>query len=173
MIFYLAPTCTRPNVDIEDVGESLLNPRIRKRMYLFSVNAVVEFNCKIPKEVIYLWNVYHINMTTGQIEQMNVTDNPTHDKSEFLVMGNTLDYGMYMFEFIMDQFSVNFAGESEAIQVIKESYVQIIPTNIAVFGVEAGLSEFQIGNEQPLDLGDLIIFRIVGILSFSVLFTKS
>lgn len=98
------------------------------------------------------WNVYQYNSTTLEWNQMNVTDNPTHESSEILFMGNSLDYGMYKFEFFCDMFFV-FEEQNDAIQTIRISYIEIIPTQIAVFGVEAGMTEIDVGYMQPLDLG--------------------
>lgn len=123
-------------------------------MYLFTVNAEIEFNCKIAYNVSMYWNVYQYNSTTLEWNQMNMTDNPTHESSEILILGNSLEYGMYKFEFFCDMFFV-FEEQNDAIQTIRISYIEIIPTQIAVFGVEAGMNEIDIGYMQPLDLGIL------------------
>ena len=120
-------------------------------MFLFTVNAEVEFNCKIPYNVSMYWNVYQYNSTTLEWNQMNVTDNPTHESSEILILGNSLDYGMYKFEFFCDMFFV-YEEKNDAIQTIRKSYINIIPTQIAVFAVEGGMNEINIGYMQPLDL---------------------
>ena len=70
-------------------------------------------------------------------------------------MGNSLDYGLYKFEFYFEQFFV-YQGQHDSIQVIREAFISIIPTQIAVFGVEAGVSEMEIGYAQALTLGYLI-----------------
>lgn len=149
----LAPSCTPPVVAIEDVGESIDNPRQVRRMNLFSVNAEIDWYCKIEKQFSMYWVLYSVNVTTGEQRQMNISDNPTHDKSEILLMGNVLEYGMYRFDFYLEQFSV-FLEESQALQLIRTSWIEIIPTQIAVFSVEAGLSEMEIGYDQPLILGE-------------------
>jgi hypothetical protein len=84
---------------------------------------------------------------------MNITDNPTWQNSEILITGNTLDYGMYKFEFFCDMFFV-FQGQYDAIQSVRVSYIQIIPTQIAVFAIEGGMNEINVGYMQPLELGN-------------------
>ena len=122
-------------------------------MFLFSVNAQVEYNCKIPYNVSMYWNLYLYNSTTLEWNQMNITDNPTWQNSEILITGNTLDYGMYKFEFFCDMFFV-FQGQYDAIQSVRVSYIQIIPTQIAVFAIEGGMNEINVGYMQPLELGN-------------------
>ena len=58
---------------------------------------------------------------------------------------NTLSYGLYKFQF---QVTVTFNGKSQISSNVAETYVQIIPTGLAVFGLENGVGSVMIGSKQ-------------------------
>ena len=62
---------------------------------------------------------------------------------------NTLDYGFYLVTLKVD---VTYNANSYISSNVALSYFQIIPTGLAVFGIENGVSSVLIGSNQEFNL---------------------
>ena len=83
------------------------------------------------------------------IINIDLSTNPTSASSELVVKENTLDYGIYKFTL---QVPVTYNLVNQITSNLIETYVQIIPTGLAVFAIENGVSSVLIGSRQAFSL---------------------
>ena len=95
------------------------------------------------------WTVTRLD-TGGLL--IDLTSNPTLSTSGIVIQSNTLYYGIYEFKFKVDILVLstrkNFSVEST-------TYIQIIPSGLAVYALANGIQIITIGNEQSLILNPL------------------
>lgn len=87
-----------------------------------------------------------LNKTTNKpIDTVDLSKNPTSKLSELVIKGNKVDYGLYKFElFVNVTFNVSVTLTSNVVY----SYVEVIPSGIAVYSVKNGVSNILIGSNQ-------------------------
>ena len=91
-----------------------------------------------------LWKANLINSDDFSIkEKVNLSSNPSASTNEILVDAYLLAYGLYEFIF---QVKGNWNGIEKVFS--QSTYRKIIPTGIAVFGLENGVSSTTIGLKQ-------------------------
>jgi hypothetical protein len=87
--------------------------------------------------------------TLSLINAIDLSTNPTSTSSELVVKENTLDYGLYKFNL---QVVVTYNLVNQITSNLIETFVQIIPTGLAVFAIQNGVSSVLIGSNQVFSL---------------------
>ena len=87
-------------------------------------------------------------MTLAEISEIDLTSNPTSSSTELLIRENTLEFGLYHFHLkVIVIFNTN-----KNVTNTDETFIEIIPTGLAVFALENGVSSTLIGSQQALTL---------------------
>ena len=82
------------------------------------------------------------------LSEIDLSSNPTSTSTELLIKENTLEYGLYSFKLkVIVYFNSNSNLTNE-----DETFIEIIPTGIAIFGLENGVNSIVIGSQQSLNL---------------------
>ena len=115
------------------------------RSKLFSLSTISSFTCDSNYTYEYTWTLNK----TDTSELINLSNNPTHKKTELVVPAYTLLYGYYEFKFQVNMILIN-SGITLSNTAL--TYIQIIPTGLAIFAIENGVSSQLIGAEQPFVL---------------------
>lgn len=82
------------------------------------------------------------------ISDIDLSSNPTSFSSEILIKENTLEFGLYRFHL---QVIVYFKSKM-SVKNADETLIEIIPTGLAIFGLENGASSTLIGSQQAITL---------------------
>ena len=91
-----------------------------------------------------------LNETTLQpITALNLASNPTSASSVLVIRENTLDYGLYLFSL---EVGVTYNTISFVASNVAQTFIQIIPTGLAVFAIQNGVSSVLIGSLQAFSL---------------------
>ena len=114
------------------------------RSKLFILSTYSSFSCNSNYTYTYTWSL----TKTDTAELIDLTLNPTSTKSELVMPAYTLAYGFYEFRFQVDLLSPEYGTLSNAAL----TYIQIVPTGVAVFGIENGVSAQMIGAQQAFAL---------------------
>jgi hypothetical protein len=86
-----------------------------------------------------------VNSSDGSVLQnISLIKNPTATRSVLSIKGFTLNFGFY--EVIYHVYQIHSPISSS----VSKTYLRIIPSGIAVFGLRNGVREVQIGSEQSL-----------------------
>ncbi len=119
------------------------NPNLVYRSSLFSLSTLTIFSCNSTFTQTNDWKLSRIDVS----KTIDITANPTSITPELVVQANSLEYGLYKFTFQVNVQTVdNFLTNSIS------TFIQIIPTGLAVFAVQNGISSLLIGSRQNLIL---------------------
>ena len=120
------------------------NPKRILRSSLFSLKSVTYFYCNVTSyNMFYTWSL--LNNSTDILSM-----NPTKYSSELVIQSNQLEYGLY-------EFKLQVQISSNGIVRATSKFVEIIPTDIAVYGLFNGVLGIVIGSRQFLTL-DPVLF---------------
>ena len=120
------------------------------RSNLFTVSSVISFYCNTNFTYQNIWTLTQVDpRTLAALSIIDLSANPTSILSELVIKENSLAYGLYKFQF---QVMVTFNGNSQISSNLAETYIQIIPTGLAVFAIENGVSSVLIGTKQSFAL---------------------
>ena len=126
------------------------NPKKIFRSNLFTVSSVISFYCKTNFTYENKWKLTKIDLNTfADLSTIDLSSNPSSQLSELVLNENTLAYGLYRFQF---QVVVKFNGNKQISSNLAETFIEIIPTGLAVFAIENGVSSVLIGTKQSFDL---------------------
>jgi hypothetical protein len=103
-----------------------------------------------------LWNVYKINSADNTPDKNLdlASSNPTRTISEIVFDSNTLTYGTYMFTFTSTYNYINIrTNQLELRTGVLTTYIEVIPSGIAVFGWANGISYSLFGAMQSISIG--------------------
>lgn len=85
------------------------------------------------------------------------SSNPTRTIPEIVFDANTLTYGVYMFTFASTYNYINIrTGALEVRSSLLTTYIEVIPSGIAVFGWANGISYMLFGALQSITIGKKI-----------------
>ena len=112
------------------------NPAIYKRSQLISSTGLTRCVDNLPHNK--KWTMK--SSSTGQ--EIDLTDNPTSDKNELVIQPNTLPYGLYMITY-----GIYSKGDNSLLSQ-QSTFVKVIETGIAVYGLEYGTSNLKLGYAQ-------------------------
>ena len=117
---------------------------------MFSVPTVISFFCNTNFTYQNKWTLTQVDPQTLNIKKIiDLTKNPTSRKSELVIKENFLGYGLYR---LVYQVKVTFNGISQISSNVAETFIQIIPTGLAVFGIKNGVSSVLLGSLQSFNL---------------------
>ena len=135
------------------------SPNLIFRSNLFSVSSIIYFYCSnVTFTSINTWILNQINPVNRSID---LSTNPSSTSTELVIKENTLDYGLYQLTLQVD---VNFNGL--IVSSSAQTYVEIIPTGLAVFALENGVSSVLVGSKQAFNLNpSLYTFDMDGIVT--------
>ena len=148
-ITFSTSTCYEPKVVFE---ESYLStaPSLIYRSNLFSVSTVISFYCNCNFTYQNKWTLTQVDPQTLKILKLiDLTKNPTSKLSELVIKENSLAYGLYKFRYHVE---VTFNGISQIASNVAETFIQIIPTGLAVFAIKNGVSSVLLGSLQSFNL---------------------
>ena len=127
------------------------NPSQIYRSKLFSLSTQLYFACNYSYTLTNVWQLTRLDVP----QNIDLSLNPTWQSSELVIQANTLAYGLYAFSFNV-QISMLTSGNLNGNQTSSvTTYVQIIPTGLAVFAVQNGRSNLLIGSSQVYVLDPL------------------
>jgi hypothetical protein len=113
---------------------------------------MIYFECSLDFTNDKLWSVSKVDQLTGNlIKNIDVTSNPTKLNSELVINSNTLDYGVYRFYFKNGIYFYESAQYKTVSSEI-ETFIEIIPTGLLVFGFTNGVSYMSFGLEQEIEI---------------------
>ena len=125
-------------------------PRIIYRSNLFTVSSAISFYCNTNFTYQNIWTLTQLDpQTFVTLENIDLSIYQSHQSTELVIDENTLAYGLYKFKF---QVIVTFNGNSQISSNMAETYIQIIPTGLAVFAIENGVSSVLLGTKQSFNL---------------------
>ena len=133
------------------------NPKKIFRSNLFTVSSVISFYCNTSFTFQNIWSLTQLDAKSlTSLTTVDLTSIPSSQLSELVILENTLAYGLYKFEF---RVIVTVNGDSQLSSNLAETYVQIIPTGLAVISIENGVSSVLIGTKQSFDLKPSVFSR--------------
>jgi hypothetical protein len=127
------------------------NPQIILRSKLFSLNTATYFSCNSSYTIAYKWSLKLIQNLSSQIS-IDLSSNPSWQSTSLVIQAYTLSYGLYAFNF---QTNVTITKANNVVVALTNNlttYVQIIPTGFAVYGLQNGVSGLLIGTQQSFSL---------------------
>ena len=117
---------------------------------MLTVSSVISFYCNTNFTYQNIWTLTQVSpKNLAPVSIINLSQNPTSQSSELVIKENTLGYGLYMFQF---QVVVSFNGMSQISSNVAVTYMQVIPTGLAVFSIANGVSYVLIGTNQLFSL---------------------
>jgi hypothetical protein len=125
---------------ITPMAYTLSSPAQIFRSSMFSLVTITYFGCNLTYTQANKWTLRRIDILTS----MDLTTNPTSTQSELVIQANTLSYGTYEFTY---QVSINTQNMIPLTSSIS-TYIQIMPTGLAVFALQNGISTLLIGFGQ-------------------------
>lgn len=133
------------------------------RSTLFSVASIIYYYClNVTFTPTITWTLSQIDpLKLTVLKNIDLSKNPTSPSSELVIKENKLDYGLYQFTLQVD---VSFNGN--IVSSFAQTYVEILPTGLAVFALENGVSSVLIGSQQAFYLNPLLYtFDMDGIIT--------
>jgi hypothetical protein len=135
-------------LSIINVG-TLASPYQVNRSDQFSVAASTFYPCTANlTSDVRSWKVY--NASDSSMSQDFAVGNPTSSSSELSFSGNTLSYGTYLFTYTATYSYVDVVLGAMSRTSSVSSYVQVIPSGIAVFGFPSGVQQMLFGCTQSI-----------------------
>ena len=117
---------------------------------MLTFSSVISFYCNTNFTYQNIWTLTLVSpKNLAPLSVINLSTNPTSQSSELVIKENSLAYGLYMFQF---QVLVSFNGMSQISSNVAVTYMKIIPTGLAVFGIANGVSYVLIGTNQLFSL---------------------
>ena len=110
---------------------------------MFSLSTLTIFSCNLSYSQTNTWTLSRIDLP----QVISLTDNPTSTTPELVMPANSLEYGLYQFTF-----QVDIQTSSNALSNSIYTFIQIIPTGLAVFALQNGISSLLIGSKQAFVL---------------------
>ena len=125
------------------------NPSKVFRSKLFSIPSTAAFFCNTDFSQNYVWTLTQLDETTLKpTASVSLASNPTSTSPELVIKENTLDYGLYLFDLkVTVKYNTNSFKSANS-----STYIKIIPTGLAVFAIENGVSTVLIGSNQAFNL---------------------
>jgi len=123
------------------------NPQVILRSKLISLNTACYFMCNLSYTITYRWKLTYINSTSNK--DIDLSSNPTWQSTILVIQANTLVYGLYSFNF---QTNVSISSNNVLLTNNITTYVQIVSTGLAVYGLQNGINGLSIGTQQTLNL---------------------
>ena len=138
------------------------SPNIIFRSNLFSVSSIIYFYCSnVTFTSTNTWTLNQLDAGLKVLKVVDLSTNPTSASTELVIKENTLDYGLYQFSLQVD---VSFNGQ--VVSSLAQTYVQIVPTGLAVFALENGVSSVLVGSKQAFNLNpSLYTFDMDGLIT--------
>jgi hypothetical protein len=110
---------------------------------MFSFTTIIYFGCNFTYTQINQWLLNRVDI----VQSIDLTSNPTSNSPGLVMQANTLAYGTY--EFIY-QVNINVPGMNSGGSFTSSisTYIQIVPTGLAIFALQNGISTILIGYGQ-------------------------
>ena len=110
------------------------------RSSLFSLSTSTYFACNSSYSRKYSWKLTLLDT----LNAIDLKTNPSSSSSELVIQGNTLAYGLYEFKIQVDI----TMSDGSILSNSAATYIQIIPTGLAVFALQNGISNILVGSQQ-------------------------
>lgn len=144
--------CLKPILSIVNRSAEFFNPMKIMRSKLFTLVGETKLICSEEPKNEKRWYAYFINETTGSvIRAINMTDNPSIYNAELVIQDNSLSYGTYKFVY-----EVKMSGSVSVFQTSIDTYVKIVPSGMAIIGLENGVIEITRGVGQQIVFNPLL-----------------
>ena len=104
------------------------------------------FACNLTYIQIIKWSATRLDTTSTSID---LSSNPTFNMSGLLIRANTLTYGLYEFKFTVN---LTITTSGQLLTNSLSTYIKVIPTGIAVFGLKNGVTGMLYGSLQSFSL---------------------
>lgn len=104
------------------------------------------------------WVLYLFDSTSNSWNIVEILNNPTVYTTRVALRGNSLIYGIYKLVHLVT-FNVSIysgANINNIFNSTSETYINVIPTGIAVFGLANGNDRIIIGTQQSIDLNPVL-----------------
>ena len=119
------------------------DPGEYKRSQLITVTGLTRCVDNLP--YIKKWSLYR-KKDDGTYDPVDLTDNPTSDRNQLVIQPNSLEYGYYK---IIYEIVVTLADGSTR-NPKEKTFIKLIETGIAVYGLEFGTNNLKIGYAQDI-----------------------
>ena len=120
---------------------TLPSPYRIKRSKMFSLSTSTYFVCNLTFNQSYKWTGNRLSLSGYSLIDLNA--NPSSFSSELVIQKNQFDYGIYEF---------TFEVEINGFRCNISTFIEIIPSGLAVYALENGIQSVTIGYEQSLTL---------------------
>jgi hypothetical protein len=121
------------------------NPFEKLRSSLVKVSSNAVINCGVSYSKSIQWVVNEIDpVSYGFLRKLDLSSNPSSVTGELIFAENSMQYGLYEFTFTT---SLTFSS-SQTVSSTIQTYVQIVPSGIAVVSIDKGINEIKIGSNQ-------------------------
>ena len=147
IFFTLVTDCSQPQISILPIYTQS-NPQVILRSKLFSLNTATYFSCNSSYTLTFRWKLTFINSTSNVT--IDLSSNPTWQSTMLVIQAYTLGFGLYAFNF-QTNVTVTTSGGMFFTNNLT-TYVQIVPTGLALYGIQDGVSGLQIGSQQSFSL---------------------
>ena len=111
------------------------------RSSIVSLSTETLFACNLTYTISYMWTMLPATI--------DLSLNPTSFSPGLVIQANTLFYGF--FEFTL-QVQVTLTSTGQTLSNNQTQTIEIVPTGVAVFGLQNGISGITIGSQQALSL---------------------
>ena len=134
------------------------------RSNMFSLVTVTYFGCNLTYTQVNTWLLTRVDIQ----QTIDLTTNPTSTQSELVMQANTLAYGTYQFTYQVSISVQSMASFTSSVSTC----IQIVPTGLAIFALQNGISSLLIGYGQsqilspPLYSFDFDALAIISSLTF-------
>jgi hypothetical protein len=144
-------SCSQANLTIIGASSLISSPTLMQRSRMFSIRATVNFVCSLSFSIKFNWNIFKWNAATNLFELIDISNSTNTLLAELAIKSNTLPYGIYTFNSIID-IIVNDTNMLREIKRTNQGYLRIIDSGIIVYALPNGVLDTALGNLQSLDL---------------------
>jgi hypothetical protein len=121
-----------------------------KRSSLQQIQGYLNLNFPFAHSVNYLWKAFELNESNFEvIRDITFDTNPTRVMTQVTLIENTFAFGLYKLSFYANLFVQNI---SLTFQEEINTFIQIVPSGINVYGLQNGLNQISIGRSQAFSL---------------------
>ena len=135
--------CSQPLLTLQQ-SYTQSSPQLVYRSAVVSLSTITSTACNSSYTLTNAWQASRIDAP----QTVELTTNPTCLSSGLVIQPYTLAYGLYEFTF---QVSLTLS-DGRILTSMASTFVQIVPTGLAVYALQNGVANILVGSQQPLTL---------------------
>ncbi|XP_061175461.1 uncharacterized protein LOC133184410 [Saccostrea echinata] len=137
--------CSQPKVSIKDLKPVFYNPEEVKRSAQVRIVGVTDIYCTQTLDNVKTWTVHKIDENTGEdVQEIDITNLPSHQTAELALPPRFLDYGSYRTNYRMEMVSTDFV-QNENFSANVDHYIRVVKSDLVAIVYPGGMTKIQRG----------------------------